>query len=314
MTYIPCLTKLQLVQEATLGAGGTHDIQPAGLDVTVTPKVEVEQLATKSGTTMPAEYSFVKKRWAEGTFEGYLDYNRAMLWFDGMFGVDATSPHEYTSATDTAPTPKSMGLVYGQTGLIYEVKGIVPRNLKLSANSGEPWKFAYEWFGVDVADGASFQALTTDVPEFAHGYDTELYMDDGLAVAAGTTARADVAFSFEADITANHEPVFHLGDQEFDSTRSGKYGGSMKLVIEADATALVDLGDILDATDTGVGYTIRLRATDGTNTLDLDFAGVCMEAPVLITDTDGVVTIELNLVPQYNSVMGGCWEASLTIA
>ena len=35
MTYIPSLNKLQLVQEATIGAGGTPDIQPAGLEAKI---------------------------------------------------------------------------------------------------------------------------------------------------------------------------------------------------------------------------------------------------------------------------------------
>ncbi len=314
MTYIPSLNKLQLGQEATLGTADTLDIQPNGLDVVINPKVEVEQLASKDGSTMPAKYSFVKRKWSEGSISGYLDYNRAMLWLDGLFTADDTSPHTYTSDEDSALTPKSMTLAYGQTDLIYVIEGVVGKTLTFSAATGEPWSFKYDWFGQKVADGGSFQSLTTDVPELVHGYETSLWMDEGLDATVGTTARADVAFRFEAVITANRKPIWHLGDQEWDSTVQGKWGGSFKLIMEADATNLDSLGDILDSADTGQGYTIRVSSTDGTNTMQLDFTGVCKSPPVLIQDTDGVVTIELDLVPQWNSTSDTCWDASLTIA
>jgi len=314
MAYIEPLNKIQLGTEGTLGTADTLDIEPAGLEVTVRPKVEVEQILMKNGSTMPSAYSFVKKRWSEGNISGYMDYNRAMLWLDGMFAVDAASPHSYKADEDAAQTPKSITLAYGQTGLIYQVAGVVPKTLTISGKTGEPWQFKYDFFGKPVTDGASFETLTEDVPELIHGYETALYMDEDLDATIGTTARADVAFSFEAVITANREPVWHMGDQAWDSVKQGRWGGSFKLVMEADATNLDSLGDILDATDTGKGFTIRVQATDGTNTMKLDFCGVCTEPPELITNEEGVVSIELNMVPQWNSVYDSCWGAELTIA
>ena len=187
---------------------------------------------------MPAKVSFVKRRWSEVQIDGLLDYNRAMLWLDGLFAADATSPHTYLADEDALLTPKGLTMVFGQTGLIYQVAGIVPNSLTFSCKSGEPWKFSFKGFGLPATDGASLQALTTDVPELVHGYETALYMDEDLDATIGTTARADIAFSFEANITNGYEPVWHLGDQAWDSIRGGKWGGSYKLIVEADATAL----------------------------------------------------------------------------
>ena len=313
MAYIPALNFLQLYQEAAFMTPQAVDIEPSGLTARINPKVEVEQITSKQGSTMPAKYSFIKKRWAEGTIEGPLDYNRAMLWFDGMFGLDASSPHTYKSDEDAAVTPAGLTMVLGQTGLIYQVAGIVPKNLKISGEDGKPWQFAYEFFSLPVTDGASLVDLITDVPEFVHGYETALYMDAGFATAPGTTPRA-IAFKFEANITANHEPIWHMGDQAWDSVRQGQWGGSFKLTVEADATALAALGDILDATDTGTGMAIQMKATDGANTLELDFCGVAQDPPNLITDLNGVTTIEFSFIPQWNSTYDGCWGATLTIA
>jgi len=314
MTYIPSLNKLQLGSEGTLGTADTLDIQPAGLEARITPKNEVEQIDMKDGTTMPSNYSFIKKRWSEVNISGLLDYNRTMFWLDSMFGEDASSPHTYLSTPAAAVVPKSFTAAFGQTGLIYQVAGCIPYSLKFSADSGSPWNFEWNGFSKPVTDGASFQALTTDVPELVHGYETAMFMDAGLGATIGTTARADIAFSFEANITADHKPIWHLGDQVWDSVVQGKWGGSYKLVMEADATNIASIGDIIDAADTGVGFTIRQQATDGTNTLKLDFCGVCVSAPTILSEMNGVVTYELNLVPQYNSVYGGVWGAELTIA
>ena len=315
MAYIPTLDAVQFYREAVFMTASTPTIQPGSLTkVVITPKVEVEQIPTMQASTMPAKYSFVKRKWSDVSIEGWLDYNRAMLWLDGMFGEDASSPHTYAADEDAAVTPKGLTMVFGQTGLIYQVAGLVPRELTFSCKTGEPWKFAWNGFGLAVTDGASLAALTTDVPELAHGYETSLYVDEDLDATIGTTARADVAFEFEAKITANHEPVWHQGDQAWDSVRQGKWGGSYKLKIEADATGLDTLGDIIDATDTGKGLTIRQSVTDGTNTLLLDFAGVCVDPPEIPSEFEGVRTIEFDLVPQWNSDMDSCWGATLTIA
>jgi len=317
MAYIPSLHKLQLGAEDPFMTPQTVDIQPAGLDIRITPKVETEQLAMKDGSTMPSKYSFTKRRWSEGVIEGYLDYNRAMLWLDGMFAVDADSPHSYIADENAAQTPVGITAIYGQSGLNYQVAGIVPTSLKFSGTSGAPWKFAYNFFGLGATDVTAHEDLTTDVPELVHGYETTLKLIKDLTTAPSlATARTDLGFSFEANITANRAPVWHLGDQEWDTVRQGKWGGSMKLVLEADTTNLGELGDILDATNTGVGFTGRITATDGTNTLTLDFSGVTVTAPVIITDLDGVVTVELELSPQWNASEGfnSCWGAELTIA
>lgn len=314
MSKIPSLNKIQLAQEASYGNGDTADIQPAGITVVnITPRVEVEQIVDKRGNTMPAVDAIVKRRWSEGSIEGLLDYNRAMLWLDAMFGYDATSPHTYVGSLDWVDeTEKSLALYYGQSGMTYKIAGVLPSELRFSVSNGEPMMFNFGFFGQAVESG-SFAALTDDTPEFAYGYDSSIYIDSGLDATIGTTALADTAFRVEAVINNDRQPVWHLGDQEPDSYRNGKWGGSLNLVLEADATTLAHLLNIIDATSAAEGFVVRVRTTDGTNTLDIDFAGVCVNTPTLITDNDGIVTVEMELMPQYGSDLGNCWGATLTI-
>lgn len=317
MTYIPSLNKVQIGLESTYNDGAAATIEPAGITViNINPQVEVEQLMDKRGDAMPAHDAFVKRRWSEGAIEGYLDYNRAYVWLDGMFGKATPDGgvYTYSGSTTGASGEQSLALYYGQTDLIYKAAGVLPSELNISGATGEPLNFRYSFFGQPASDGASFTVLTADTPEFAFGYDTTIYLDEGLDATVGSTEMTDIGFRFNATINNAREPVWHLGNQAPDTYKIGKWGGSLELVLEADATMLVHLGDILDATDTPKSYAVRIRSTDGTNTLDLDFVGTAVVAPTVITDEDGIVTVELRLVPQYGTTMETCWKAQLTVA
>ena len=186
--------------------------------------------------------------------------------------------------------------------------------MNISGDSNSAIKFAYNFFGTDVSDGATFAAVSVDTPDWCLGHHGSIYIDEGAGATMGTTVLADTLFKFDANITSNKEPVWHMGDQKPDSYRNGKWGGSMKLVLEGTAVTLGHFGDIIDATATQKVYNIRLSFTDGANTLELDFCGTCEQPPNVTTDLDGVVTVELNLVPSYNTVYAGCWGADLIIA
>ena len=313
MTYIPALEKIQIGEEATYGDGAVATIQLAGKTCRIDPHVEAEQVIDKRGNTMPAHVALVKRRWSEGLISGFLDYETARLWLNTMFTVDASSPHSYLAVL-LGQTPGSLSLRYGQTGLLYIVSGVLPSSLEISGASGEPVNFSYNFFGQAADAGASFAALADPAPVFVMGHHATVYLDP-IAGPIGTTALTDLAFRFEAIITCNRKPVWHLGDQVPDSSRQGRWGGSLKLVVEADATRLGYLNDILDNTIAPEGYAVRIRMTDGSKILDIDFAGQVIEAPALIPEEDGITTVEFNMVPVYSAdaTFLSCWGATLTL-
>lgn len=315
MVYIPSLNKLQIGIEAVYGDEGVDTIEPAGItNCRITPKVETERIASKRGDTMPAWDNFVKRRWSDVLIEGFVDYERFNIFLDSMFPYDASSPHTYLSSLDWAVAEKSLSLRYGQTGALYLAGGVLPRVLRVFGNSNSAIQFAYTGFGTDVSDGATFAAVAADTPDWCLGHHGSIYIDEGVGATMGTTLLADTAFTFDWAPTSNKEPIWHLGDQKPGSYRNGKWGGSLKLVLEGTAVMLAHLGDIIDATYVQKTYNVRLSFTDTANTLELDFAGVCEQPPVVIADLDGVVTVELNLVPSYNTAYLGCWGADLIIA
>jgi len=322
MTYIPSLNKFQVGLEATYADGATATIQPHGItNVRVDPHVEATQLIDKRGTTMPAHESFINKRWSEGIVEGFVDYDTFYFWLDGVFGKDtpAAGVYDYLASLDWSPeVEQSLALYYGQTGLIYKCPGVLPSEFTISGASGEPVKFAYKFFGNPAAAGASFAALTdaTNVPEWAMGHNASIYIDAGKTALPGTTLVADLAFSFEANITSNRKPVWHLGDQAPDSWRNGKWGGNLKLTLEADATRLTLLSDVLANTSEPEGLAVQVRVTNGSDILKVNFVGEQITPAALITEEDGIVTAEIDLMPVYGSNAGflSCWGAQLTLA
>lgn len=324
MVYIPSVHKVQIAQEAAYGDGAAGTIQVPGItDLSIYPKVENVQLKDKRGSTMPSHEAFVTRRWTEGILHGYLNYQEFYHYLDGMFGLATVAANvrtyigslDWITVVEQAITEKSHSLRYGQTGLIYLVPGMLPYELRIIGASGEPARFSYRFFGHPVEDGAGFAALADDVVEWGMGHHSQLYLDDLRTAMPGTTPMTDLGFRYEIVITSNRKPVWHLGDQEHDSWRNGKWGGSFKMVLEADAALLAFIGDIIDATATPRTYAASLRITDASNILDIDFVGTAVKPPRLIPDRDGVVTVELDLVPDYGShaAFKSCWGAEITI-
>ncbi len=304
MTYIPALEKVQIGLEAAYGDGAAATVQLVGVEnVRIDPHMDAQQLADKRGDAFPGHDAIVTKRWSEGVIEGLLNYQQARHWLDAMFGYDATSPHTYLAQAGYATAEKSLALYYGQTGGIYKVAGVLPTELRISGASGEPAKFSLRWFGQAAADGAAFAALSDPAVNYVMGGHGSIYIDQSLTSNPGTTLVNDSAFTFEFVFNANRKPTWHLGDTVPDSYRNGKWTGSAKFTLESTAQNLSYLGDIIDAAvgASPQGFAVMMRLTNGAQILDLRVTGHTIVAPALITDLDGITTVELALVPAYGS-------------
>jgi hypothetical protein len=319
MTYIPSLHKFQIGVEAAYGDGAAATIQMPGIEtVKITPRVMAERLLDKRGTTMPAHESIVSRRFSEVEVSGLLNYEYAYLWLDGMFGfaTPAANDRTWKASLDWDPeVEQSLALYYGQTGLIYKVAGYLPQELTLKGDSNGPVMFTSKGFGQPAVDGASFAVLSDATPVWTMGHHCAIALDAGLAAAPGTTPLTDLAFRFEARILANRNPVWHLGNQAPDAWSRGKWDGSMRLVIEANASMLGYIGDVLDNTINPEGFVARITATDATRITTLDFAGQVLTPPDLIADEDGIVTFDVTMLPAYGSNAGllSCWAATSTL-
>src|SRR5512136_492669 len=104
------------------------------------------------------------------------------------------------------------------------------------------------------------------------------------------------ALSFELSLDVNRIVRRYLGTnaiKPYAYAQKGTMSDANTLTLSCDENATTKA--ILDAmlAGTTVGKLIRLKATSGTNVIQLDFAGELMGAPVPFTDQDGIRTLDL---------------------
>ena len=72
------------------------------------------------------------------------------------------------------------------------------------------------------------------------------------------------------------------------------------MVLEVGAASYAYLGELLSQSAVW-DKLVRIDCTNGTEIMQLDFAGVALDRPEIFTDEDGVATIEVELSGLYES-------------
>jgi len=309
--YSPHLEEVQIAQEAAWGDAAAPTIGMAGItSCRMTPNVNTSQIVDKRASTMPAYIASVNNLSGEVDMSGIVTYTQVQYLLNAMFALDAATPFTYIAALAPA-APVTNNILYGQSGLCYAMSGAVMDKLTFHGDTNGPLTFDAHWFG-KVPVALARVALTPPAVIAALGGQTKLYIDP-IATAHGTTELTLTAFSFDFEMTNSRAPVWHLGTLNPDNYKHGKWGGSLRLVVEMTAATKAYLTAILAATVEPVGYNIRLMAAGGgTTNLTMDFSGHLLEAPIMFTDQDGVTTAELTFSPAYSSqaAMLSCYKFS----
>lgn len=314
--YIPSLERVQVGLEAAWGDLAVPTVQLVGIsDCKLIPKHESSQIMDKRGTTMPAYIAVVNKIWSEANISGAVCYSHFRHWLDAMFGIDAAAPYTYLADLDAAVALRSFNLVYGQPDVTYSSGGMIVDKLGISGTTNGALTFSAHLLGKGVVADA-LEALTDDTVVVGMGCHIKVYIDP-IAGPIGTTEVLATGFTFDANIACDRALVWHLGSLHPDSIRHGKWGGNLRLSMQMTS----DMQDILDAalaqTVSPGAYAVRLKATDSlaTSILTLDFAGHLLAAPTLYTETEGIITAEMDFAPAFSddATFLSCWGASLVL-
>jgi len=309
--YSPTLEEVQISQEAAWGDAAAPTIGLAGItSCKMTPKIEAAQILDKRATTMPAHIAAVNRLSGEVDMSGIVTYTQVQYLLNAMFAVDAATPFTYIAALAPA-APTTNNIMYGQANLSYGMAGAVMDKLVFHGDTNGPLTFDAHWFGKAPVALARV-ALTPPAVIAALGGQTKLYIDP-IATAHGTTELTLTAFSFDFEILNSRAPVWHMGTLNPDNFKNGKWGGSLKLVVEMTAATKAYLTAALANTVEPTGYNVRLMAAGGgTTNLTMDFSGHLLETPIMFTDQDGVTTAELLFSPTYSAqaAMLSCFKFS----
>lgn len=305
------LEEVQIAQEAVWGDAAAPTIGLAGItDVEMRPMGPAFLLEDKRANSMPGHVAGINRIYGECTIRGHVSYTQIQYFLNAMFALDAATPFTYIAAL-TPAAPVTLNILYGQPSLCYGMAGSVCDRLSLHYTALGPVTFEAHFIG-KMPVALARVALTPPTPILTLGAHTVLSIDP-IATAHGTTPLALTGFSADVEITNTRKPMHHMGTLNPDNYTHGKWGGSVRLTVEATVATKAYLTSMLAVTADPLGHNVRFNSTGGgTSNLTLDFSGYLLEIPPLYTDNDGVTTFELNYTPAYSAqaAMLSCWKAS----
>ncbi len=266
------------------------------------PTTDNEILATRGSASVPAI----------GTYED-LPYA-----LDALFGVATPSGagpyvYTYTAPLTAQPTRRISTLVFGDSTQAYGLVGAMLNSFGLSIESEGDWRIAQDFVGAYVGTDA-IAALSDRAATIIKAAHTTIYID-AFAGTIGTTAIDCEAYSVNLNISPNILLIPALGSLSPCDETGLRYTADLQLTMEFPGTSKAMVEGMLGLTPTVTKKLIRIGGTDGTNIANLDFAGALMEAPFLLTDRDGVTTVELSFRAEVDTGTFANWfKASVTNA
>ncbi|MBA2702692.1 MAG: hypothetical protein H0U60_02455 [Blastocatellia bacterium] len=281
--------------------------------------VEAQVAPERRGSLTPGFISIPNLVGAAGNAQGVVTYEDLPYWLemlDGMVVPSGAGPYVRAWASPGVPVLTGATRIRTQTFLygnttdgVYRMPGGVLSKLNIKGNQGEMWTFAADLLGKTVDVGA-LAALSDRTVTPVRGVDTVLYID-AWGGTIGTTTIATTAFSFELDVDTKRGMKQHLGNLGYSGyTHPETWEATLKLELEFNATSKAYLDAIISGTL--FQRQVRIKSTNGTNIVQLDFAGSQGNQPKIFTDKDGVSTVEVELTALYNPTLADWLKASIT--
>ena len=317
MAYSPDLNQVQLGKETVWGTSvaGTAKL---GLieSVEMNAEIEVERSPDVRGSLVGADYVHsLNSHKGTAKITGVPTYEDIGYWLDSLLAINTSptgvGPYVYTrdAPLTAAPTRRMMTVLWGQTGLIYKLAGGLVQELTLSIEANKPWKFDASLIGKSVATGA-LASLNDRTQSPIHANNTTLFID-AVGGTVGSTAISTTWFTAELNIKSNVEVVPGIGSLNPVTYRDAAYEASLKLHLEVDATSAGYVASILGTSV--LQHQVRIKATTGASAIaQFDFAGSHTKSPKMFSDSDGVVTFELEMTKAYNSALANWLKTSVT--
>jgi hypothetical protein len=313
MAVLP-LQQIQVGKEVTRGTVVAPTAKLTKVEeVTTTPMREVAQAEERRASIAPAYNSWLNRKGGTLSMSGLVTYEDLPYHFDSLFG-EATPggvgpyTYDYVGPTVTAPSPRIMTMVYGDGTRAYALAGGICNALTLSLAHGDAMRMTAEYLGHDV-ESDSVEALSDRALTEATAEHMSLFID-AVGGTVGTTAITTSLFNFELAINANRENKWHIGSSSPGGYRESRFTATLSMLLEVDATTAAYLNDLL--TSSPLQKQVRLKATSGTDDIEIDFAGTVLEGFDIYSDEDGVVSINPTFTAEYNTTMADYLDITVT--
>lgn len=296
------LTVAQFGQESAWGTAVAATAKLQGfLSGTIQPDAQQEQVE-ELGRLYPSALTALTGLSAQAQIEQAVTYEDILFPLYAAFGdvtPTGTNPYTYTfsAPTTTAPTLQPLSLEYGTADGQYVLAGAFASKLTLKLTAAGLWMANYDLLGKSIA-AVSLAALSDRTVELARASDTTLHID-AAGGTIGTTAVATTLIDAELTVETNRHLKTFAGALAPSTYGESRWGGTLKLTLEWNSTVKGYFDAALSAL---VSKLIQVKASSGSKSLSIQFAGYLESSVELFRDRDGNQIVEMTFRGRYDSV------------
>lgn len=312
------LLQLQAFKESTWGTPAAMTVKLMGIQsVNLKPNVEAVVHKDQRASFQPGQLANVRKKNASGTLASLLVYEDVCYWLDMLFAIAAPSgagpyTRDYAIPTSSAPTIRSLSLIYGETGALTRMHGATLQKAVFHFPREGELTVDLDLIGEEIDDGGALAALSDRAVNVAMAADALLYLD-AWGGTIGTTELTATAWSADVSVDARRELKHKPGALIPYGYRHRRFDPRLTLNLEANATTLALQSAVQSSTaGTPVQRQIRLKATRGVGvsetTLQIDFAGTFLNASEVFPDEDGLSMVQFELEGTYHTTLANSVE------
>lgn len=305
---------VQLGQETAWGTAVAATVKLAGVtEASIKPELDNVRIPDL-GTMAPAMRDVQAAEAASGQLTMLASYEHILYVLHGLFGaVSATgtsAPYTwaYSAPLTAAPSAQPFSVEYGAGTTAYVMAGALVNKVKIGIETGKLWEISVDLLGKSVRT-VTLASLNNSTVEAIRAADTALTIDT-WAGTIGSTAVNGTLISAEVEIDPKrHLKSFVTGQLQPYGYGDDRWDGSIKMVMEYNANAKAYVDALL--APALVQKQIQLKATSGTNSATIQFAGTLTKGIELFKDRAGNMTVELDWTGTYNSTLGNWLKVSI---
>lgn len=299
--YIANQKKVQIGEGGAWGTDAAPTIELSGIDTTaIAPSIINEIVRAQRGGLVPGRDTVTPRHEVQGcSIGGYVIYEQIPYFLNMLSAAAEGTTRTYVAPTTAQVTPDLQTLVFGHEGAVYNVTSPVAGGMTFTFNWGEALKFNVDLMGSHI-EGDTYEALNETAATsltYATACQCTVYID-AIGGTMGNTAMTNV-MSGTININPNRKYLKRVGSCMPAGTFDSPYWDiTGSIVMEADATSIGFADTIVGA---ATSKQIRVKFTNGgigaaERSLTFDIAAL-VSVPSLLTDADGLMTVELNFEP-----------------
>ena len=311
MANTTALRLVQMAKESTWGTAVNTAIAKMMVvtNFTVDPIIVNKPIRVIDGTTNPAQYNIQVARSGVATISGLCTPEYFPYILDSGFCapiITGAGPFVYTFTAPTIATPmviNSRTLQFYDGNQCYLSNGSVVQSFDIMGAADDVWMYNSNWIAQNVLSGSVTASLAnftaTPIPTAS-----TVIKIDAIGGTVGTTTISATLIDFKLSVNnGNHLKPFLSGNLYPAAYGKGLFSASMVLTLEAGTNGVAELAAML----AGTGRLIELTGTNGTSTVKIQFAGDYTNVAPLWGDRNGNTTLQLTLVPRYDSATFASW-------